>query len=152
MQALLTQMNSMMDVLNNKVHQLEDKVNQLSQQLQECCHSGMGDRSSSAGQNDYDRITKIFVEITDNDVIYLGQNVPNPFLEQTQIPFFLPERVKSAQISIADAKGAVIKVIDINERGRGIIYFSVNALDSAVYHYSLIVDGKIHDTKRMVKN
>jgi hypothetical protein len=152
MQELLAQMSNMMEVLNNKVQQLEYKANQLSQQLLECCQSGMGDRRGHAGQPENEKITRIFVEITENDVIFLGQNVPNPFLEQTQIPFYLPERVKSAQISIADAKGAVIKVIDINERGKGIVYFSMNTLDAAVYYYSLIVDGKIHDTKRMVKN
>lgn len=82
----------------------------------------------------------------------MGQNIPNPFNEHTQIPFYLPSTVKAASIQFTDSRGSIIKSIEINDRGKGVIHIAAVELNSAVYNYTLIADGKVIDTKRMVKN
>ena len=95
--------------------------------------------------------TIIDVELSNGTAIVLNQNVPNPFAESTVITFSIPESVTDAQIIFHDATGSLIKSVDIRERGNGQINVYANDLSAGAYTYSLIADGKIVATKRMVK-
>jgi hypothetical protein len=77
-------------------------------------------------------------------------NVPNPFAEQTSISYFIPEDVTTAQIMFFDISGRVIKTVDV-QKGKGIITVFASNLSSGTYNYSLLVDGKPVETKKMVK-
>ena len=84
--------------------------------------------------------------------IVLDQNIPNPFAEQTAIGYFLPDDVKKAQVLFHNADGKLINSVEISERGKGLLNVYADDLSSGVYSYTLIADGKVIDTKRMVKN
>jgi hypothetical protein len=92
------------------------------------------------------------ITLTDLQYIVLDQNVPNPFAEQTSIGYFLPEDIKKAQVVFHNADGKLINSLMITERGRGSLNVYADDLSSGVYSYTLIADGKVIDTKRMVKN
>jgi hypothetical protein len=92
------------------------------------------------------------ITLTDLQYIILDQNVPNPFAEQTSIGYFLPEDIKKAQVVFHNADGKMINSLMISERGRGSLNVYADDLSSGVYSYTLIADGKVIDTKRMVKN
>jgi hypothetical protein len=79
----------------------------------------------------------------------LYQNAPNPFTDRTEIKFELPNNISSASVFIFNMQGALIKQIPVNSRQSGI---TVNGseLTAGMYLYSLIVDGKEVDTKRMI--
>ena len=81
----------------------------------------------------------------------LEQNVPNPFAEQTTINFSLPTSVEKAQMLFYNIEGKLIKSIDINERGASRINVFASDLSNGIYTYTLVADGEIVDTKRMVK-
>ncbi len=79
----------------------------------------------------------------------LYQNTPNPFKEQTVIRFSLADNVQEASISIFDMTGKTIKKQPISSGDSSV---SVNGweLGEGMFLYSLIVNGQVIDTKRMV--
>lgn len=91
------------------------------------------------------------VELTDVEAIVLNPAVPNPFAEQTVITYNVPEKYEVAQILFYDFNGRLIKAVDITKKGKGQLNVIANDLTNGVYTYSLIVDGKVHETKKMVK-
>jgi|GEM_PF-4879187 len=81
----------------------------------------------------------------------LNQNDPNPFSSSTYIRYVIPESTKSASLIIFDSNGRTINRYQLSERGNGIITIYGSDVVSGVYYYSLVLDGKISDTKRMVR-
>lgn len=80
----------------------------------------------------------------------LFQNQPNPFSSETTIRFEIPLKIGDAQLYICNMQGALLKTIQINQRGLGNISINGNELNAGMYLYSLVNDGKIVDTKQML--
>ena len=80
----------------------------------------------------------------------LYQNNPNPFTENTIVKCLIPQEVSSAVLYIYDMNGHQINSINIAERGEVSITIEGNSLDAGLYMYSLITDGAVIDTKRMI--
>jgi hypothetical protein len=57
----------------------------------------------------------------------------------------------SAQIIFYDVNGQMIRNVEIKTKGLGQLNVYANDLSNGIYSYTLIVDGKILSTKRMVK-
>jgi len=91
------------------------------------------------------------VELKDAQSIVLDQNVPNPFAERTVISFEIPTEVKQAQILFHNEQGKLINTVDVSARGNGQLNVYGADLSSGIYTYTLVADGNIIDTKRMVK-
>lgn len=96
-------------------------------------------------------LSQINISLTDKDIIVLNQNVPNPFAEQTTITYNVPEKYNFAQLVFKTMDGKIIKTVDITKKGRGQVNVFANDLTNGLYMYSLIVDGNIIDTKKLVK-
>jgi hypothetical protein len=90
-----------------------------------------------------------FVENVSNDVVLLAQNVPNPFCQTTTINFNLPSGARIANINMYDIQGVVVKIIPINANRRSAT-ISKDKLTNGIYTYSLIVDGRVLETKKMI--
>lgn len=80
----------------------------------------------------------------------LYQNVPNPFTNDTQIKFDLPETVQQATLFVYDMQGKQVKSIPVNERGSSSVTIQGSELAAGMYIYALIADGKEIDSKRMI--
>lgn len=70
-------------------------------------------------------------------------------IETTAI-YRLPSNSKSAEILVCDLSGQVKKVVNIPEGKSGSVTFRTDGLENGVYMYSLIVDGEVCATKRML--
>lgn len=81
--------------------------------------------------------------------IVLNQNEPNPFREKTTISYIIPEKVAEAQLVIHTQNGEVIKELDLNN-GFGRVDVFASNLSTGTYVYSIVADGKVIVTKRMV--
>lgn len=81
----------------------------------------------------------------------LEQNVPNPFAEQTVINYSIPNGVQRAQIHFYNFKGQLINTVEVNEFGNGQLKVFGSDLSSGIYSYTLVADGEIIATKKMVK-
>ena len=80
----------------------------------------------------------------------LFQNTPNPFTENTVIPCAVAEGVANAMIYIYDLSGKQIDQYPVEGRGKTSVTISACSLDAGIYLYSLIADGNVVDTKRMI--
>jgi hypothetical protein len=83
---------------------------------------------------------------------YLNQNLPNPFGQSTVIGYYLPENAGPAKMIVTDMKGAIIKSLNITGKGKGNLTLGRNALAAGEYTYSLWIDGRQVDIKRMIIN
>ena len=88
----------------------------------------------------------IFAEAS-SAVLY--QNAPNPFSDRTEIKFSLPENAVNALIYIFNMQGTLIRQIPVNARQSSIL-INGSELVSGMYLYSLIINGKEIDTKKMI--
>ena len=148
----LTQSNlvqdSLINDLNNRLTQLE---NCLSGILPLLCQMSNSLVEPTNEQIQQQLLNAIDVELSDRNNIVLNQNVPNPFAERTIISYSIPETVSKAQINFYDGQGKLINSVDIVERGIGQINVFASDLSTGVYTYSLVADGQVVSTKRMVK-
>ena len=127
---------------SQKIDSLVTLVNNLQQTLNNCCISiGHSLRNSNS----------IDVELSSGSSIILNQNDPNPFAEKTTITFSIPEEVNKAQIIFYDNLGRILKTVVVNERGDSQLNVFASNLSDGIYSYSLIADGKLIATKKMVK-
>ncbi len=83
-------------------------------------------------------------------VSLLYQNKPNPFKEKTIIEFDIKEIFDNASIMISDMQGTLKKTIAITQIGKGQIMIDGYELTAGMYLYSLIINDKEIDTKRMI--
>ena len=136
---------SKQDSINNAVQQ---QLANLAALIDGCCSSA-GSRVSNNATNT--SLNQLDIELSDKDAIVLNQNVPNPFAEQTTITYNVPESVAKAQIIFYNTNGQIIQTVDIKTRGKGKVNVFANDLLSGLYHYTLVADGKVVDSKKMVR-
>jgi archaellum component FlaC len=98
------------------------------------------------------QLTQMDVFLTNNNTIVLNQNVPNPFAESTVISYMIPKNFQQAKIIFSTVTGEVIRTAEIKQSGKGLVNVFADNLSSGLYTYSLIVDGKVIDTKKMIKH
>ena len=77
----------------------------------------------------------------------LQQNQPNPFNQSTIIRYRLPQNA-SGQINVYDNNGKLLKSYKANESGQTTI--SAGELKSGIYNYTLLVNGRQVDAKKLV--
>jgi hypothetical protein len=146
---------NVIDSLKHAVDSLTTKVNTkdsiqdarlaaLEAAIDRCCTNNTT-RNSNTNTNQLD------VELSDKDAIVLNQNVPNPFAEQTTITYNVPASVGKAQIIFFNNLGQVIQTVDIKTRGKGKVNVFASDLSSGLYNYTLVADGKVIDSKKMVR-
>jgi hypothetical protein len=89
------------------------------------------------------------VDLSDNPPL-IQQNVPNPFTDKTMITYYVPEYSKDAKIVFYDSNGNIVQTVPISQSGEGSLNVSASNLGKGVFTYTIIVDGKVVDTKKMV--
>lgn len=81
----------------------------------------------------------------------LFQNTPNPFSDKTAIRYSIQENeFRAGALLIFDMNGTLLKQIPIYSAGEGQVMINGNELKAGMYIYSLIVNQKEVDTKRMI--
>ncbi|MBP3788670.1 MAG: T9SS type A sorting domain-containing protein [Prevotella sp.] len=123
-------------------------IKELKQEV-ETLKNESGDNASSRTSFVDDETTGIAPVATSSKGVCLFQNTPNPFSERTLIRFTLPENVQNAYIYIFDMQGKMQKQIPVDASMQSI---TINGyeLSAGMYIYSLVVNGKEVDTKRMI--
>jgi hypothetical protein len=130
------------DSLNDKLNSLEDKINRIENAMSQCCNSFSSNMQMESQSTVNSQPSTAFAS--------LQQNIPNPYNQSTTIKYTLPKTFLSAQMIITDNSGKAIKQISLSNAQQGSINIKSGTLASGSYNYSLIVDGKMIDTKKMV--
>jgi photosystem II stability/assembly factor-like uncharacterized protein len=110
-----------------------------------CCAGNELMKTTNGGVN----VNKISTEIPGEFKIF--QNYPNPFNPVTSIKYQVPN-TKYIKLAVYDILGKEITVL-INERqtpGMYEVKFDASNLTSGIYFYSLFVDGKLIDAKKLI--
>lgn len=89
------------------------------------------------------------VTLSDVKTSSLGQNSPNPYHTNTTIEYAVANTAKSAVVQFFNNNGQVINSVNVNV-GKGQLNINTGDIPSGTYTYSLVIDGKVVDTKRMV--
>jgi hypothetical protein len=126
--------------LKNSNQQLEQRIGIVEADMKTCCSS-----SNTKGAN-------IISDIKTTDLMqnFLSQNMPNPFSQQTEIKYYINENYQKAMINIYDMQGTQKKSYPVITRGNSSLTINGFELRAGMYLYTLIVDGKEIDTKRMI--
>ncbi|MCM1042580.1 MAG: tail fiber domain-containing protein [Bacteroides sp.] len=81
----------------------------------------------------------------------LFQNLPNPFSERTLIRYELPKTAGNAYLQVFDMAGVMVRNQPLPAtQETGQVEISAGELTPGAYTYTLVVSGKVIDSKRMV--
>ena len=89
--------------------------------------------------------------IPENSTHYLKQNVPNPSNDShTLIECFIPKNTHTALLNITDMSGKLIKQYELKEKGVQQTIVNTKKWKPAMYIYSLLLDGSVVASKKML--
>jgi hypothetical protein len=124
-------------ILIRSIQELNEKIEQLNAQKGDAEYKTRSINDENADLN----------AAAAGNVLY--QNTPNPFKEQTTIRFQLADDATNAAICIFDMSGKMLKKLPVSS---GMTCVSINGweLGEGMFLYTLIVNGREIDTKRMI--
>ena len=81
----------------------------------------------------------------------LEQNVPNPATDQATISYYLPRAVSRAELRLFDQTGRLLQQTALNNQaGQRTVQLKLQQLPAATYTYSLLVDGQVVATRKLI--
>ena len=84
------------------------------------------------------------------DQAMLLQNRPNPYSNETVIPYYLPGNAQNANMLITNKQGQMLKRIPLEGTGKGELALQTADLNKGQYQYTLIIDGRQIQTRKMI--
>lgn len=90
------------------------------------------------------------VDIYEVDEVKVGDAYPNPTDRTTSIEYAIPADAFKATLNVYNNAGALIKTVNIPERGQGVIELDFNNTTSGMFNYQLVVDGKITGSNQII--
>lgn len=134
----INEINNESEKKDKKIIELENKINNLEELYYSTSSSAETNFELYNKKNDVNESAKLF------------QNNPNPFNSNTTINYFLPYASNNSFIFIYDLQGIQKKKIKIEQKGNGSVTLIGSEFNPGMFIYSLVVDGKEVDTKRMI--
>lgn len=134
--------------LQTLVYSQEQDLIEMKKQLESCCPSDKDNSKLKNSKTVKTSSTELNSDI--EDIAQLFDNNPNPFNEDTEIMFYIPENAQTSRLIIHDLQGIEIKSFEINQKGQSGLTIRGSELKAGMYLYTLLVDNKIIDTKRMI--
>jgi hypothetical protein len=128
---------------------LQKQIDELKAMITSCATSNIPQSPVDKPQTPDDRVVRAGSNIFQ---ALLQQNIPNPFNNSTTIPYSIPPNTADAHINFYDENGKLVKSVKLDSKtSNGNLRISAEELSSGIYRYSLFIDGKIIDTKQMLK-
>jgi FtsZ-binding cell division protein ZapB len=149
--AQITQLQQQVDQLEANQAAQQEQIQQLIEVVNSCCNNSSGSFRMPGNGTESDLVRNTDVILSNAQSIVLEQNVPNPFAEQTSIGYFVPESATKAQMHFYNAQGKLIQSVELPTIGNGSLNVFAHDLSNGTYTYSLVVDGKVMVTKKMVR-
>ena len=125
--------------LKNDLDEMRALLSDMKIALEEVCNNGCDNISNRKAGEQTEGTAALF------------QNMPNPFRQNTTIRYYLPEGSTKASITVYDLKGTALNSFELPVvSGYGSIEISGQMLPVGQYLYTLVVDGREIDTKKMI--
>lgn len=142
-----------METENNDLRHQVDNLNQQNTELTkrlDAIEAMLRNETNTNTTNNSTAKTEV-ASRTENKTATLSQNTPNPFYNKTIIEYTLEQDAKSAYLQITDVAGKVIFNQDLStKKGSYNEEISRRNFVAGTYIYSLIVDGEVMDSKKMI--
>jgi len=126
---------------------LQQTVSDLQTSISSCCKSSS--KTKDYVESDATTTTS-YTNTSATQQILLYQNAPNPFKTATTIKMYIPQSVGTAMICIYDLNGRQLECLPVGGRGTTSVDVSGSMLTAGMYYYSLLADGNLVDTKKMI--
>jgi len=139
-QELIERQQQAIEMLQNVVASQEMELMEWKEMLFACC----GKPKNSQGYT----LPEDSQEGQEQAILY--QNAPNPFSSNTEIACYIPEITGQAFLYIYNLQGIEQRAYPILQAGANTITVQASDLLAGMYLYTLVVDNKIIDTKRMI--
>jgi len=107
------------------------------------CPLDIETRSLTIKQND-----SVIEDDTDNNDLWLGENYPDPFNDKTVIEYSVPKSIEG-KIVVVDTYGRTVLEYPIESNKNQLVIEKANFVPG-LYSYSLLVNGVVQKTKRMI--
>ena len=120
-------------------------VQQLQHELDELRNAD--DRKNAAQDDEFGNTTNVQMGFVGECHLY--QNNPNPFTENTVIKYSVPSDANNAWLYVFDMQGTMLKQMQLDTKSNQIMLHGGD-LKPGMYIYTLIVNGKEIDTKKMI--
>ena len=121
------------------IKDLQKQIDELKQMI----------KANSSATND--KLNQAQQTVDLSNIGSIEQNTPNPFTSSTSIHYNLLRNDGNAFINFYSSSGIVLKSVKLSAAGKGVVDIKTSELTSGIYQYSLVVDGKVIDTKQMVR-
>ena len=135
----IQELNAIIKEQQARIEEQESKI----EELQTLVLASEETTASAHRQNDIPAVPSI----NENK---LWSNTPNPFKQETHIRYALTNNVQNAQLCIYNLNGEQIACHRLSNRGQNDFTLRAGSLRPGIYLYSLIADGNVVDTHRMV--
>lgn len=132
-----------LDDLENRVTKLENQIIELQSELEKCCNSTSKLKSATISDDSNP-------DLGNTEAAVLLQNTPNPFSASSIISYRIPQNAQDSKICIYDLNGKQLQSYPINKSGNGSIIINSHRFNPGIFLYTLIIDKKEIDTKRMI--
>ena len=118
--------------LKSRLSVMEEKFALLERSISQVCESGCAGLTKTTPEN------------------LLFQSIPNPTDKDALVNYFLIKEDAKAKIVLFTQEGKDMEFHNLEpKKGNGSIRLSLDGLSNGTYLYSLIVEGKVIDTKRL---
>lgn len=106
---------------------------------------------AASGTRKVNAATNIATNTLDEGWGSISQNTPNPFTGQSTVRVSVPDDASDAYVDILTLNGASVKRIPVSN---GLSEVSLSSFEFApgTYLYTLVVNGKVSETRRMIVN
>lgn len=132
--------------LKTELDSIKHVTDSLQKQITDCCTKS--NNGNHNGQNNRINPNQDFTN--DNNTSYIKQNNPNPFSRETFIEYFIAEKNAASSIMIFDMSGKHLKTLKLDGTGKGSVIINGSGFQPGMYYYSLIINNKEVDTKKMI--
>lgn len=129
-------------VLIEAIKEQQTKIEALTAQINECCTKNTSLKSASVATGASTALAK--------NKASLDQNIPNPFSWETQIGCFIPDGSSTSILYIYNMNGAQLQQYVVTGKGKQTVTIYGNSFEPGMYLYTLVIDGREVDTKRMI--
>ena len=134
----------MIPVLVEAIKEQQNQIDNLQKMLSECCYLKNNPTQKSNILDNEEGI------INETPKSRLYDNIPNPFSENTEIRFEIPDNATSAQLMICNLNGVELKSYILTQKGFGSVIIQGSEFAAGIYLYTLLINNQIVDTKKMV--
>jgi|GEM_PF-1198570 len=132
-QEIILQQQALIQQQNDRMSQIEQTLNQLIE------------ASNHTTLEPINQQTPVPVVST------LYQNIPNPFNNETRIPYYLTDETENAKIEVVElTSGKQVASYQLAGTGFQELSIDMSQFSAGLYLYKLIIDGIERDSKKMI--